>query len=144
MTKNHLKWVNNISSHHTLSEVKLLKRGANFSVTPPKLPIDDFIVAAEEAGKRLDPGSAAAMKAEIVDIIKKENTKKRYSNITKEEREVIKELRNRKEITIVPADKGRCIVVMDRLEYVKKMEEKLSDKATYKEIYTQNSNPDHQ
>ena len=32
------------------------------------------------------------------------------------------------------ADKGKCLVVMDTEEYIKKMEEKLSDETTYKRI----------
>ena len=35
---------------------------------------------------------------------------------------------------ILPADKGKYLVVMNREEYINKMEEKLSDETTYKRI----------
>ena len=35
---------------------------------------------------------------------------------------------------VLPADKGKCLVVMDREEYIRKMEEKLKDETTYKRI----------
>ena len=39
------------------------------------------------------------------------------------------------EIVIVPADKGKCTVIMDKDDYVQKMETKLQDTSTYKEIF---------
>ena len=73
------------------------------------------------------------MKAEIVEILQK--AKKPKSNITKRERVVLKNLKNNKDIIIARADKGHCIVIMDRLEYLQKMETKLSDTTTYVEIH---------
>ena len=35
---------------------------------------------------------------------------------------------------ILPADKGKCLVVMDKEEYIEKMEEKLRDETTYQRI----------
>ena len=46
----------------------------------------------------------------------------------------MKKLREDKDIVVLPADKGKCLVVMDTEEYIKKMEEKLSDETTYKRI----------
>ena len=54
------------------------------------------------------------------------------SNITKEERQAIKTLKADKEILILPADKGRSVVLLDKSEYNEKCEALLSDTSTYK------------
>ena len=44
------------------------------------------------------------------------------------------DLRNDESIVVLPADKGKCLVVMDKQEYIQKMEDKLKDQTTYKPI----------
>ena len=44
-------------------------------------------------------------------------------------------LKENEAIVIVPADKGKCTVIMDREDYIQKMETKLQDTNTYKEIF---------
>lgn len=51
---------------------------------------------------------------------------------------LLKELRTREDIVIVPMDKGRTIVIMDKEECIKKVEELLQDKSVYKPM---NTNP---
>ena len=46
----------------------------------------------------------------------------------------MKNLKKDPEIIITPADKGKALVIMDRKEYIKKMEEKLNDTTTYMKI----------
>uniref|UniRef100_A0A3P9MD15 Uncharacterized protein n=1 Tax=Oryzias latipes TaxID=8090 RepID=A0A3P9MD15_ORYLA len=53
------------------------------------------------------------------------------SNITKEEMAAIHSLKNNREITILPADKGRTTVIMDTEQYEKQMNEMLQDRNTY-------------
>ena len=45
-----------------------------------------------------------------------------------------KKSKNDEKVMILPADKGKCLVVMDREDYINKMEEKLKDETTYKRI----------
>ena len=131
--KNSKKWIKNISSIElTPDQEKILKKGGNFAITPTSIPKEDYIVAIEQASKMMSKGEAAAMRAEITEIIR--NEKVPESNITKGERRALKELKNNNNIIIAPADKGRCIVIMDRSEYIEKMEEKLKDESTYKLI----------
>ena len=138
VNKNSEKWVKNISSVElTLDQISILKKGGNFAITPNTVPKEDYIIAVEQAAKLMTRGEAAAMKAEIVDVIKEEKVPK--SNITKGERKALKEWKENENIIIVPADKGRCLVIMNKLEYIygmeeKGMEEKLKDKKTYKQI----------
>ena len=56
------------------------------------------------------------------------------SNISKHEQKAINNLRKDESIVITPADKGKALVVMDKVEYVREMEEKLSDTTTYVRI----------
>ncbi len=56
------------------------------------------------------------------------------SNLSKEEWKAMKDLKKDESIMVLPADKGKCLVVMDRAEYIEKMEAKLSDESTYKKL----------
>ena len=56
------------------------------------------------------------------------------SNLTAREWKALNTLKKDEEIMILPADKGKCLVVMDRKDYISKMEEKLKDETTYKRI----------
>ena len=128
------KWVKNLSQRPlTDIERKVLSRGQGFSVTPKKIPIDDFIVATEDICKKLSSKSeAAALRGEIRSII--ENEKQPVSNLPKNERTALENLRKDQSIVILPADKGKCLVIMDKEEYTNRMEEKLADTSTYKRL----------
>ena len=91
-----------------------------------------YITATEEACRNLAKGEALCLKAEIVDQLKKAKPPK--SNINPNEWKALKSLRDDEEIIVLPADKGKCLVVMDKDEYIRKMETKLSDRTTYEPI----------
>ena len=55
-------------------------------------------------------------------------------NLTKEEWKAMRGLAEDKTIIIKPADKGSCIVVWDREDYLAEGEKQLSDKATYCDV----------
>ena len=127
------RWVKNVSSRSlTKQEINLLRKGGGFAVTPRELPHVDFITATECACKNLAKGEAISLRAEIVEELGK--VKVPTSNLTPEEWRAMKKLREDDDILVLPADKGKCLVVMDTKEYIRKMEEKLSDETTYKKI----------
>ncbi len=127
------RWVKNISSRELNEhEITLLQKGGGFAISPKNVPTEDYIVATEQACKQIHKGAAAAMRAEVVEHLK--NAKLPKSNITKEERDAMHGLQKDETIMVLPADKGKCLVVMDRAEYVTKMEEKLADTTTYQEL----------
>ena len=127
------RWVKNISKRPlTKNEVSLLRKGGGFAVAPSQIPFVDYITAAEEAGRNLAKGEALTMKADIIEELEKAAPP--TSNLTKAEREAITTLVKDDSIMILPADKGKCLVVMDREEYVNKMEEKLKDRTTYEPL----------
>ena len=127
------RWVKNVSNR-SLSEheISLLRKGGGFAVTPRELPNVDFITATECACRNLAKGEALSLRAEIVEELGK--AKLPASNLTSEEWKAMKTLREDENILVLPADKGKCLVVMDTEEYIAKMEEKLSDQSTYKQI----------
>ncbi|XP_072041101.1 uncharacterized protein [Amphiura filiformis] len=56
------------------------------------------------------------------------------SNITKEERLALNELKKSKDLLIMGADKGRCTVVQTTTEYENKVHTMLSDERTYEKL----------
>ena len=56
------------------------------------------------------------------------------SNLTKDERQALKRLKTDEDIVILPADKGRVTVVMDKTDYYDKMDTLVNDKQTYEEL----------
>ena len=128
-----IRWVKNISSIVlTHEQVKVLEKGAGFAVTPKGIPTEEYVIATEMAAKLMTKGEAAIMRAEVTEILNKSNPPK--SNLSKMEWKALRELKKKEDIVIMPAYKGRCMVVMDKIEYIEKMEEKLSDHTTYKKI----------
>ena len=53
------------------------------------------------------------------------------SNITPDERKAILHLKQDRDIMILPSDKGRAVVVLDRAEYDNKICTLLDDRSTY-------------
>ena len=58
----------------------------------------------------------------------------KYNNLTREERGVLYNLKNDKNIVIKSADKGSAVVVLDRDDYIKEAEEQLGHKDIYDEV----------
>ena len=57
-------------------------------------------------------------------------------NLTHQEKQALRSLKADKDIIILPADKGRLTVVMDKQDYISKARQLLSDTTTYREIDT--------
>ena len=56
------------------------------------------------------------------------------TNISKDERRVIKELQDEDSIMVLGADEGRATVVLDKSTYEEKMQSVLSDERTYEKL----------
>ena len=57
-----------------------------------------------------------------------------YSNVSKEEWDAIRSLADDKNIVIKRADKGSCVVIWDRSDYVKEAEIQLNNQNVYKSV----------
>lgn len=79
---------------------------------------------------------------EIIELIRKDNDDfkntfrvyKEECNLTKEEMEALKDLRNNKHIVIKPADKGSAVVIMGREQYIFEVQRQLNDQVYYKKL----------
>ncbi|KAI8507908.1 hypothetical protein Bbelb_141480 [Branchiostoma belcheri] len=126
------RWVKNLSSHTlTEPEKSLLSKGLNFAVAPDKIPSIDIVTETESAIRRarLPQRQAEALRTKVATTLKV--SKPPTSNITREERTALKDLATNQDILILPADKGRCTVVLDREQYDRKVQDLLGDKDTY-------------
>ncbi|XP_019627206.1 PREDICTED: uncharacterized protein LOC109472073 [Branchiostoma belcheri] len=127
------KWVRVLSKYKpTPSEMRVLGKGLNFAIAPSAIPVKEIVTATEVACQKLDQEDAALLRNEVVGIL--QNSKPPKPNLSREEREAVKSLKENKDIVIVPADKGKAVVVMDKTDYVEKCEKLLEDKDTYKVI----------
>jgi len=126
--------VKNVSKRD-LSEIELsvLKCGLNYVIAPDKLPVVDIITATERACSNLSNSESAELRNKVADVLSKNKTPTR-SNITREERTALVGLSKDKDILVLPADKGRCTVVMDKTEYKSKCDTMLQDSNTYKKL----------
>lgn len=121
----------NLSKHRlTDTESSVLSRGLNFVITPKHIPHEDFILATELACEKIPyRGQKAALWNNIAGILKLAKLPPR--NITLLESKVINSLSKNKNITILPADKGRTTVIMDTESYENQMKKMLEDATCY-------------
>jgi hypothetical protein len=129
------RWVIN-KSDRTLSESELnvLQKGLNFSVVPNNIPTAEFITGIETACNALGSSSETAiqLRSDCVRILK--DCKLPKSNIPKEERSALRDLRSDDSILVLPADKGRATVILNKETYLEKSQELLTDGNTYKRL----------
>ncbi|XP_072019716.1 uncharacterized protein [Amphiura filiformis] len=95
-------------------------------------PHTEYIVACETACAKLPWQEAKSLRAEVTGMLKSAKVPK--SNITKEERLAMNELKKSKDLLIMGADKGRCTVVQTTTEYENKVHAMLSDERTYEKL----------
>ena len=136
--KSKSKWViNMLKKPLTELQVKLLAHGPNYVVAPRNPPIGEYITAVEKTCQNLTQGEADEMRAEIKAAIKRSHPPR--PNITRAEQKALRELKKDDTRVILTADKGVCLVVLDKDEYIRKAEELLKEK-TYKIVPTDPTN----
>ena len=129
-------WVKNISSRPLdETETQLLSYGLKHSVTPKQIPTE-AIVSSVEAALCHNSHLSAATKDNIGSRVAStlQTASITDNNLTKDEKQALKRLKNDENIVILPADKGRVTVVMDKKDYHDKMNELVNDKQTYQEL----------
>ncbi|MCY6525048.1 hypothetical protein, partial [Actinobacillus pleuropneumoniae] len=82
----------------------ILKKGLNFAITPNKIPVEEVISNIEVAIKNLDIEKSEEIRQDIVKILR--TAKPPTSNISKEEKRALNNLRRNKNIVILKDDKG--------------------------------------
>nr|VZI50128.1 unnamed protein product [Spirometra erinaceieuropaei] len=124
--------VHNLSSKQlTDDQIKVLQHESGYN-TGDAQPVD-FIAALEVALSKTDAAedSKNAIRQRVASLIISHRPRR---TITSAELKAIRELKNDDEIVIVPSDKGRATVVLDKSEYVAKAQQLINDNRSYKVI----------
>ena len=129
-------WVRNISSCPLdENETQVLSYGLKHSVTPKWIPTDDIVSSVESVLARqreLPESTKDDIRSRIASTL--QSASLTDCNSTKDELHALRRLRNDKDIVILPADKGRVTVVMDKKDYTDKMDSLVNDKQTYEPL----------
>ena len=121
-------WVKNLSTTTlTKDQINSLAHRPNYAIIPRNPPVGEYIMAFQNICNQLQQGQAEELRGEIKSVLK--NIHPPRSNITREERKAIDELRRDKNKMILTADKGVSMVVMDREDYNQKAEALLQESA---------------
>ena len=132
------KWVINLSSKPlTDGEQSLLQKGPKFAVSSSRVPLTEYIAVTkricDELGENTTGKDCTEIYQKTKEILHRYKKKKSFTqNITKEERDAIKTLREDASRVVLTADKGVALVVMDKSQYVNKCMALLDDTKVYK------------
>ncbi|XP_028408809.1 uncharacterized protein LOC114531389 [Dendronephthya gigantea] len=126
-------WVKNISDRSlTEQQTRSLAKGLNFNTKDADAL--DYVADLESALK------STSLPDETKEHIRHQITtnllNKRPVSLDTDEQKAIKDLQDDKEIIILPADKGRMTVVMNKSDYIDKANTLLKDTATYQPLDT--------
>ena len=127
------RWVVNLSKtplHR--SETEVLKKGLNFAPTPSRIPVSQIIASVERGLSKVPEDVATMTRKRIACVLSR--SKPPPSNLPPTLRSALRSLSKREDILILPADKGRATVVLEKTEYDEKMLEMLSDEKIYKKL----------
>ncbi|BHF73432.1 hypothetical protein SprV_0401651300 [Sparganum proliferum] len=122
--------VRNLSSRQlTEQELRVLSREANFNTADAKPA--EFIAALEAMLVRTNATDEAkhTVRQKVTSLLL---TNRPINNMSPAEIEAMKELKMDKDIIVLPADKGRATVVMNRVDYNEKAQALLDDQQSYK------------
>ena len=126
-------WVRNISSRPLdKNETRVLSDGLKHSVTPKRIPTEAIVEAALSRQRELSESTKDNIRSRIASTI--QSASLHDSNLTKDEQHALKRLKNDEDIVILPADKERVTVIMDKTDYHDKMDALVNDKQTYEEL----------
>ncbi|KAH6940236.1 hypothetical protein HPB50_026404 [Hyalomma asiaticum] len=82
----------------------------------------------------VEPHRRDEARTRVVGVLSKLQRRRKVDPLLPEERRALKRLRDNERIVILPADKGNATVVLNKLDYEKKMLRMLEDKETYKPL----------
>ena len=129
-------WVVNLSDKPLLpTERSLLEKGPKFAPTPTNIPHKDIVAEIEASIRHLPDDSKDAVRTSSAAILHRARLPA-HSNVSKEEKKALNNLKKDQSRVVMKADKGNCFVVMDRSDYDNKMETLLSDRSTYEIVST--------
>ena len=121
----------------TDGELSLLQKGPKFAVSSSKVPLTEYIAVTkricDELGENTEGKDCTEIYQKTKEVLQHFKDKKGHTqNITKEEWEAIKTLREDASQVVLTVDKGVALVVMDNGQYVDKCMALLNDIKVYK------------
>ncbi|XP_064469769.1 uncharacterized protein LOC135384497 [Ornithodoros turicata] len=125
------KNVFNLSSK-TLTDghVSLLSKGLDFALAPRAVPKREIIVEIEDRLRHIKDSTGVNLaRSRIATVLN--NVSGPPSNLSKQERSALRDLRSDKSVIVLPADKGKGTVILDTEDYRTKMQEILDDAAHF-------------
>ena len=126
------KWVINVSKIELTPAQKLvLGKGPNFAISLNNIPNLDYTTTIETVCSKFKDEDAAELRGDINAILRKGKAPK--SNLNKQERIALAQLKKDEDRVILMADKGVAMVVLDKEDYINKARDMLSQPA-YKEL----------
>ncbi len=114
----------------TNEQIGVLSLGLHFRVTPKKVPVLQLVAGAETAAQemqRTDPIGSNVFRILCSNTIHRAKAPK--PNLTYRQRTALRDLRNNQAITVLTADKGGKVVVLDSVQYAALCEIHLQDNA---------------
>ena len=133
-TSSNDNWVSNLSNRYisgTEKEVLIKGMNYNFKDAPKRL----FLAELEHSMKTNGVTEEAQQQIRQT-VVPNMMRKVTNCNLTHQEKQALRSLKADKDIIILPADKGRLTVVMDKQDYISNARQLLSDTTTYREIDT--------
>ena len=126
------KWVINLSSKPlTPAQRSVLAKGPNFAVSPKQPPNLEYITAIEAACTKLSQQDAEELRVEVNRVPRSSQPPK--PNLIKAQNLALRELKRDRDCTVLTADKGVAVVIMDRQDYINKGNSLLNQN-TYRSI----------
>jgi len=103
---------------------KIIGYGLNYDIALENIPIKELICDVENIVYGIPKEKSEELRQESAMVIRRE--KPLESNLSRDESMELKNLKNNKDIIILKADKGSTTVVLNTVEYERKMLEHLS------------------
>ena len=125
---NQYRWIVNLSSTTIIDQQKsVLSKGLNFAPTLKRVPVETALKSS-----KADPNSVSQARSRVIGVLNK--PPRLTPNLHPLESQVLKELKNNEDILILPADKGRATVILDREKYNTKLLTTLKDVSVYEQL----------
>ena len=106
-----------------------LEKGPKFAIAPRKIPTAEIVATVEESISQLNDDRRHLVTAEVSSILRR--AKPPPKNIQKDVFNALIALKKDPDRLVLSADKGNCVVAMDKQQYHDKALSLLSDKSTY-------------
>ena len=114
----------------TNAERLLLEKGPKFAITPASIPYKNIVSEVEAAIHQLPDETKDIIRTNTASILDRARLPQ-HKNISNEENKALRNLKKDATRIIMKADRGNCLVIMDRSDYDSKMENLLQDENTY-------------